>query len=589
MIKSLVLKNWRSYADAAFEFEPGTTFVVASNGVGKTSLVEAARWALFGISTAGDHTAVRVGESNAMATVELQLPDRTILTVERRLSSKPRAALSVPIVRLNGETLAPEDLPQLLHSFYRTDPAFLAGLTMPSRKQNHAKPLDGDLEAHLGRYYGIDTLRSALARLEKDQKTTAARIKGIKLAHSSTAERLLELESAVEQAEQRITACTDRHHVLQARLEIARSKHHFDTEMRLWQDRKTSWNAAVEKLIGAISNDLGQSFSVENIAQELEDELARLSERIGQVQVDIAVCTEKERALTLNQQRLDSAHDDCPVCRRPLDSATVDAAHKSNQHDREDLARRLGPLRSTKAEFMARHDRLRAIKDALARIPPPGAPPQPPQLPEESSTLDELTTVAEDGLVALVDARTDHQQATSRLDEARTADLAMRELESLFTREAKIKILAETTEATLSELLDDTIRPLAAEINQRWKRLFPDRGDLDTYSNGNLTRTVNGHALPFDAFSTGEGMTATILMRLLVAELVTTTNFCWFDEPLEHLDPDVRRKVASILSRVTNGEGPIKQVVVTTYEERLARHLIARDEHHVRLVDVRRK
>jgi hypothetical protein len=114
------------------------------------------------------------------------------------------------------------------------------------------------------------------------------------------------------------------------------------------------------------------------------------------------------------------------------------------------------------------------------------------------------------------------------------------------------------------------IHPLAVEVDQRWKALFPGRGDLNTASDGNITRTVNGHPLPYDSFSTGESMGATILLRLLVAQMATDADFCWFDEPLEHLDPDVRRKVASLLSRVTGGEGPLRQVVVTTYQEPLA-------------------
>jgi hypothetical protein len=195
--------------------------------------------------------------------------------------------------------------------------------------------------------------------------------------------------------------------------------------------------------------------------------------------------------------------------------------------------------------------------------------------------------MAEAALNALVEARAAHVHATRELDRARAADEAMRELESLFRQEASLRVAVEATESTLTELLEETIRPLAVEVSQRWKTLFPDRGDLNTYADGNITRTVNGHALPYDSFSTGESIGATILLRLLVAQMATTADFCWFDEPLEHLDPDVRRKVANLLSRVTSGEGPLRQVVVTTYEEPLARHLQARDEQRVRLLDVR--
>jgi DNA repair exonuclease SbcCD ATPase subunit len=85
-----------------------------------------------------------------------------------------------------------------------------------------------------------------------------------------------------------------------------------------------------------------------------------------------------------------------------------------------------------------------------------------------------------------------------------------------------------------------------------------------------MFRITCGYELPFDAFSTAEGMGAAIIIRLLAAQMATEADFCCFDELLEHLDPEVRRRVANILSRATSGEGPLRQVVVTTYEEQLA-------------------
>jgi hypothetical protein len=35
MIRRLTLKNWRNYQDVTVEFGVGTTFVVASNGMGR--------------------------------------------------------------------------------------------------------------------------------------------------------------------------------------------------------------------------------------------------------------------------------------------------------------------------------------------------------------------------------------------------------------------------------------------------------------------------------------------------------------------------------------------------------------------------
>lgn len=54
--------------------------------------------------------------------------------------------------------------------------------------------------------------------------------------------------------------------------------------------------------------------------------------------------------------------------------------------------------------------------------------------------------------------------------------------------------------------------------------LFPACADLHTAANGDITRSVSGHDLPFDAFSTEESMGAAIIVRLLAAQMATGTN-----------------------------------------------------------------
>ena len=46
MITLVRLSNWRAYRDVELQMESGTTFLVAMNGVGKSSLLEAVQWAL---------------------------------------------------------------------------------------------------------------------------------------------------------------------------------------------------------------------------------------------------------------------------------------------------------------------------------------------------------------------------------------------------------------------------------------------------------------------------------------------------------------------------------------------------------------
>ncbi|MEM5855644.1 MAG: AAA family ATPase, partial [Candidatus Aenigmatarchaeota archaeon] len=48
MITKVELKNWRSHLDSRLEFSPGTNILLGSIGSGKTSVLDAICFALFG-------------------------------------------------------------------------------------------------------------------------------------------------------------------------------------------------------------------------------------------------------------------------------------------------------------------------------------------------------------------------------------------------------------------------------------------------------------------------------------------------------------------------------------------------------------
>ncbi len=82
-------------------------------------------------------------------------------------------------------------------------------------------------------------------------------------------------------------------------------------------------------------------------------------------------------------------------------------------------------------------------------------------------------------------------------------------------------------------------------------------------------------------------MTARLLLHLLALDAATQAGFCWIDEPPEHLDPDTRRQVPSLLAVTPSASGVGQIPVTTTYEEPLGRRITRRMPGHARLVHVR--
>src|SRR5438094_7386026 len=88
MIQRLELRRWRAFDHVAIDFEPGTTFLVAPNAVGKTSLLLGLTWALFGDNANVDaKTCVRIGHETAEAILTLAVADNRRLTIHRTVTA----------------------------------------------------------------------------------------------------------------------------------------------------------------------------------------------------------------------------------------------------------------------------------------------------------------------------------------------------------------------------------------------------------------------------------------------------------------------------------------------------------------------
>src|SRR6184192_306714 len=94
MIERLELRRWRAFDHVAIDLNPGTTFLVAPNGVGKTSLLLGLTWALFGeISNVDAKTCVRVGHETAEVIVTLAVGDNRRLTIHRTVTAAGKATV----------------------------------------------------------------------------------------------------------------------------------------------------------------------------------------------------------------------------------------------------------------------------------------------------------------------------------------------------------------------------------------------------------------------------------------------------------------------------------------------------------------
>jgi DNA repair exonuclease SbcCD ATPase subunit len=311
---------------------------------------------------------------------------------------------------------------------------------------------------------------------------------------------------------------------------------------------------------------------------EIDEQLDTVRRRRGALEGRIA-------AIAAAREQLDVGVGLCPVCRRPLSPDDLEHAVSAHEDELEQLRAELANL--GEAEILDRRNIVQAGFRRLSKLSVveeqefSGEPLENAQT-HHAASITELAEARE----LLVQRRAESMAIATELKTAESDSRATELLESRFKSLGRVIVAIDTLDTIVKTILDGTIDPLAREVAGRWKLLFGNRGTLRLTSEGELSRDVQGETLSFGSFSTGEKMGAQLILRLMILDAATKATFCWIDEPLEHLDPDARRQVATMLAAMPRTTD-LNQLLVTTYEEPLARRLAQRTSGDVDLVYVR--
>ena len=571
MINRIGLKNWRAYESAQIPFEDGTTFIVAPNGIGKTSLLEAAQFALTGDSTTLT-APVLLHEDHAEVELALQLSPGRVLVIRRTLYADPSKPPA--LVATIGDTEASEqDL------VVELDSAFSADARWISRNAFLRGGLDAaafDLRSLLVRAYELDTKRAEADQLAALSNDLEARAKELSRSIRSEAKETGKLQGELAAAASELS--TAEREQVDARVrfdELAQARAAFlQTEaalgkVREWDDTSAGVLEAARRMLPEVTID-GLTSDVEALVARSESDTAALQQQAAATQARIDLI---ETALA----ELHSAGTDCPVCLRPLDEEDKVAAEAGH---RAEVAR----LReqATTIDLPNASEQVRAARALMRQVDTLGArPPAPPEgsAPEidPEPQYDQARSQLEQAAAKLQAVRTRIEQLTAAVSEARDTDAKAAESERAWRRWALTSAAATTLHNAINDALTNRIEPVAQSVGERWNSFFEDRPQLWFDLHGDMWRNVGEKRLPIEAFSTGERTTARLLMQLAILTSATRVDFCWLDEPLEHLDPKTRRRVAGMLSHGRKATG-LRQLVVTTYEEELAQELANADE-----------
>ncbi|HYP23712.1 MAG TPA: AAA family ATPase [Actinomycetota bacterium] len=574
MIRRLRLHNWRAYEDLDLELGPGATFVVASNGIGKTSLIMGAGWGLFG-DAAGVHAAreIRGDADSATVAIELRLPSGADATITRTVDRKGKVALEAEV---DGRTITSQDeLDELLIRELGADPKVLAQLTIMIHGAAETSQGQFELRDHLAEVFGVTPLfegaRAAKALADQTAKELRKTRDVQRTERRGRDELVAELEALVEELGE----------ANEVREGKAAAIEETSVSIRLGDEwaRYRAGLADRTGRLGALAQEatavLDATPAPDDLVETLAGREAALAAAVAAAEQDAAVARAKAGLVRGAIDDLAGAGATCPTCLRPLSEHDAEEAAAEHARHLEELDAQAAAADERAAEASAALGPLRDLLERARSMPVPLEPETEIDEAEVAMARARLETHQRelqeiDGKIAVLSAKgAELQGALAAADEE---DERFRELEALYRREGIGRAAHDALVATGNAITERYIEPLAKEVEGRWKSMFGS-GGLSLSSEGHITRKLGGRTLEFGSLSGGEKVWALLLTRLLILGASTRAPFVWLDEPLEHLDPKLRKVVAGTLAKASSGAG-IRQVIVTTYEAELARQLM---------------
>jgi DNA repair exonuclease SbcCD ATPase subunit len=574
MIERLQLQNWRAYDNLDLEFGPGATYVVASNGIGKTSLIMGAAWGLLGdASEVNAAEQIRGEAEGATVQVVVRLPSGENLAITRSVDRRGRVDLSAQA----GETIiaTQDELDELLASEYGADARVLGQLTFMihggSLETTHG---EFQLQDHLASVFGVTPLFQAAATAEATARAAASALRKMKTAQRTEKRQRDELVAEMQSLDQNLaSAHEERGRALAAVNEVGERLQLAEQWMR-FRASIDERNEKLESIAVEASTLLEKAATSEDVTELLERAERDLEDSISSADGKAATARGQADLIENAMSQLGGSEAVCPTCLRPLSHHEADEAAKEHRKHLADLA-----SATAEAEEASNKGRstLNEVRDLLVQIRALPIPAEPDSggdidvealLQEAEQARDQLQEL--DQLIATHSASKKLLESTlATVDED---ERRIQEQVALYREEGVSLAAGEAFSAAGSAITKEFIEPLVGEVSMRWKRIF-GTGGLSLSPDGQITRNVGGRILGFESLSGGEKVWAQLLTRLLVSGASTRAPFVWLDEPLEHLDPRLRKVVAGTLAKAASGAG-LRQVIVTTYESELALQLM---------------
>lgn len=301
MILSIRLRNWRSHEDSSLQFSKGANLLIGIMGSGKSSVLDAVSFALFGTTPLVEkrkqslEDLVRSGENSASVSLEFQWNGSKFLverSIEKDQSGKTRADAKL----YEGGRLLEKGsraVTQQIEDLIRVDyPLFSRAIYSEQNNIDYFMNVDaGRRKEEMDRLLGLDRFESARAGCGKILNAIKDRVKTIRSQYSPEETRLL------------------RERFSKSESDIASLRASLQEEQR-GLDSVRSASSSLDASFKAMEKKRSDSMQMQRSLSALQAKSKYLAERVEERKVSVQDRKSVEESLIRSEAKLSAIRED---------------------------------------------------------------------------------------------------------------------------------------------------------------------------------------------------------------------------------------------------------------------------------------
>jgi len=608
MLNHIEIINWRAYEQRQIHFKPGITFIMGTNGKGKTSLLEAIAYALTGEPSTVTERGKLLRNQEQLATVRLSLTINGQAYLIERSQSNNRAD-KAKLIRINDQKTLASNHKQVTHhieELMNVSADFLQRMTYMA---------EGDIYRFLKESSGkaIDRqIRQILGMTQMDEF-----LKALKFAGKEINNQIKFLQDLFNQLEKLdIKTGAELHSTLE---QIENRRQILLTKLKLVQDKSVKFKNEEQQILylkplfEKIINTLQRNHEIWQTVQklpmpvyyeQLKQQFQQLKETLQTNEITQARLQGKQSAYqqVLDVLPPDTKNDetlDCPVCHKPMTSQERESVAQTIEQNIEQLSIESQKLDTQRIELnniyqqlteeindigqfqasLATHFNFKSLitKLSLSELLPKV---QYHQL-EFSTILNELQQEAYSYQRMLAEIEQETAQFLAiqhRLQELgyHSPEAASDRLVKLEIRSLTLRAAESATQESLGLQRNQNIQVIYEQIAQLWATFTGNtnwRIELDSDGMPKLKNQA-GYLFDLSQLSGGEKTILLLMLHTVIAHYFAQSDFILMDEPIAHLDPINRRSVINFLMNLYQ-QGAFQQAIITSFEESLIRKYLS--------------